>query len=155
MVSSVSLFGDLTLWARDVISGAIADPLSNRQQQSGDPGSNARFVMTSWPSRPSVYPFITVSHITTNDTNLGMQTEDSISKNVLQVDVWTKQVSQRDGFAGSVAWAIRNTQLGSNGGLASGLYDIRLISARNLDEPGKGGLHRKSLDFEISFINTT
>ena len=153
-ISSVSLFGDLTLWARDVISGSVADPLADRQRQSLDPGSNSRFVMTSFPQRAIAYPYVTVTHVTTNDEHLGMSSEDSLSRSVLQVDVWAKQVSHRDGIAGSVANAIRLTQLDTTGGLASGLFGIRLISARNLDEPGKTGIHRKSMDFQVSFINT-
>src|SRR3990170_3581700 len=143
-INSISSVRDTILLFRDLISGTITDPVSNRQQQSGDPGSNSRFVMTSYPQRAIVYPFIIVQDINMLDQNLGMQTEDSLSTMRLQVDVWTKQVSQRDGIAGSVFYGLRTSQLGTSSFVGSGLMDFRLVSMRNLDDPGKTGIHRKS-----------
>ena len=153
-INSVSFVRDVTLWARDVISGAVADPVSDRQRQSGDPGSNARFIMTSWPERSVVYPFITVQDVSMTDQNLGASTEDSLVSIRMQVDVWGKQKGQTDGLAGSAYYALRTTQLDSNGGVGSGLFDFKLLSSRNLDEPGKGGVHRKSKDLSSNFIAT-
>lgn len=150
-ITSVGFIKETTLWFRDVISGAVADPVADRQAQSGDPGSNANFVMTSWPERPVVFPYVTVSHIDNGDTQLGMQTNDTQTDMVFQVDVWTKQVTQRDGIAGSVAHAVRTNALEA---VPSGLFDLRLSSMRNQDEPGKGGVHRKILTYNVSFIHT-
>lgn len=154
-INSVSLYKDVTLWTRDVISGAIPDPVSDRQRQSLDPGSGSRFVMTSYPSRAVVYPFITVSQVNATDESLGIGTEDSLTTLRMQVDVWTMQVGQRDGIAGSVAYALRTSQLGTDGAYASGLFDYALIGMRNMDDPAKTGVHRKVLDFEVIYINTT
>ena len=155
VISSLGIVRDTTLLLRDVISGTVTDPVSNRQTQAGDAGSNARFVMTSFPERSIVYPFITVGDVTMLDENLGMGTEDSLSTMRYQVDVWTKQVGQRDGIAGSVFHGLRTSQLEAGGLVGSGLIDFRLVSMRNLDEDGKGGIHRKSMDFEFKFVNTT
>ena len=153
-ISSIGLIRDTILLFRDIISGTVVDPISDRQRQSGDPGSNARFVMTSWPQRATVFPFITVQDVSTLDISLGMQSEDSLARMQLQVDVWSKQVGQRDGIAGSVFYGLRTNQLGTSSLLGSDLFDFRLASMRNLDDPGKTGLHRKSMTFEVSFVNT-
>jgi len=151
-INSISLIRDTVLWARDVISGAIVDPIADRQRQSGDTGSNARFIMTAFPERPVVHPFITVQDIGMSDRNLGASTEDSNVQIQLQVDVWSKQKGQCDGLAGSVYYALRSNSL--DAATTSGLFDFRLLSTRNLDEQGKGGLHRKSMDFALNYIAT-
>lgn|SRR3990167_3363141 len=153
MTTSIGLIRDTVLLFRDLISGTVVDPVSNRQQLSGDPGSNSRFVMTSFPQRAVVYPFITVQDITQSDVNLGMRTQDSLSSIRMQVDVWTKQIGQRDGMAGSVFHGLRTSQL--NNLLGSDYFDLRLVSMTNRDETGKTGVHRKMLEIETSYVNTT
>jgi len=151
-VNSISLIRDSVLLMRDIISGTVSDPLGDRQRQSGDPGSNARFVMTSFPERSIVYPFITLGMISMDDESLGMRSESSLARLRMQVDVWSKQMGQVDGLAGSIYDGLRTSQLNSL--VPSGLLDARLLNLRSLDEPGKGGVHRKSMDFELKFVTT-
>jgi hypothetical protein len=154
MVNNVSFIRDTILLLRDIISGTVADPLNDRQRQSGDTGSNARFVMTSFPERAIAYPFITIQDVGMIDASLGMNTQDTSAQLRCQVDVWTKQVGQRDGIAGSVYHGLRTKQLGNSSLLSSGLYNFQLVSSRNLDEEGKGGVHRKSMDFQFRYNHT-
>ena len=149
-INSVSIPRDVVLFMRDLISGTIPDPLSNRQTQSGDAGSNARFVMTSWPERAVAYPLITVTHVSATDQRLGISTTDALMTNRLQVDVWSKQKSMTDGLTGSIYYTVRNSALTT--AVASGLFTFRLAGMRNLDEIGKGGIHRKSIDVEYDVI---
>lgn len=135
---------DSVILIRDLLSGTITDPVTNRAITGG---SNARFVMTGWAERNVVYPVITVENTGWATRPLGTSTTETLATQDIEINVWSLNRSTTDSLAGSVVAVLEHNQPVTR---ASGLYDMRIEMMNNIDEPGARGIHRKVI--EISYI---
>lgn len=136
-----SVIGGSTTFIRDLLAGKITDPLTGR---SGD----SKFVITSYPDRSVQYPVITVQQQNLSNEPAGVGTTETHIKLGMEINVWTKNVEQRDQLAGSVLAVIEQNRLGVIA--ASGLFSNRINNITQLDEEGKAGVHRAVI--ETSFL---
>ena len=128
------------LLVRDVLTNNITDPLSSRR-------TTGKFVMTSWPTRETVMPLITVNQQGWQSQYLGTSTDNTIAKIGVEINVWTQNASVRDSLAGSAITVLEQQR---NLIIGSGLHDFRINNATDLDEEGAQGVHRKLI--EVSYL---
>jgi hypothetical protein len=150
-INNQSIISDSTLRFKHLLASGITDPISATRTTS--------FVMTSWPERKIEFPLITVRTNLGVSERLGMQSEGQYLPILVFIDVWSKNVRERDVIAGSVFEILRQNQYGtdSTGNTGSGtilerLYDFRLLNMVDLDEPGKEGIHRKSIQAQYKYV---
>lgn len=150
-INNQSIIEDITKRLKNLIASGITDPISSTRT-----GSSA-FVMTSFPEKRAEYPMITLRINLGASEHLGMQSEGKLIPVLLFIDVWSKNVGMKDWLAGSVFNVLRENQYGTNTTTGSGtvlerLYDFRLLNMVDLDEPGAGGVHRKSIQCQYQFV---
>lgn len=144
-VASATIIHDVVLKVRDIINDNVTDPILATRS------SDSKFCMTGFPDRPSQYPLITVSLTSMSDTKMGMNNESTLVNMQLQIDIFAKDVVQKDTLADSVYNKLRTAQ--SSTTLPYKMYDFKLISTSDLDEPGETGLRRKVM--LVSYIVVT
>lgn len=88
---------------------------------------------------------------------LGMQSEGVIIPVNFVINVFSKNVKERDQLAGSVFNLLRVSQYDVDSTTGSGtvlerLYDFQMGNIVSLDEPNKEGLHRKIIEVSYKFI---
>lgn len=148
-VADATLIHDVTLTIRDAISSNVTDPIASSRS------STSKFVATGFPQRPAEYPLITIEVIDTSDRNLGMRSEASEVKITLEIQIWAKRPRQRDELWDSVYNFLRTYQLGTGETIATGLFNFKILSAVNIDEEGKQGLHRKAVRIQYDYLTST
>jgi len=79
---------------------------------------------------------------------------------IVNIDIWSTKTKERDCLSGSVLDLLRTTQYGVSSPVGSGttldkLYDFRMTSCNDFDEPGKQGLHRKMIEINYKYYTTT
>lgn len=140
VLSNATVLRDTLFQFKNFLSGAIADPISNRP-------SNQSFVMTSYPKRPTEMPMITIKDTNSTDvTWLGLQSESMMHQIDVEVRVWSKSVTQRDGIAGSVYNAIRTNRMEFAG---SNFHDLKLQSMVNIDLDQE---HSKVMTYQVTVL---
>lgn len=145
MVNSQTILGDTLFFVKDFLDSNISDPISRP--------SGHKFVMTSYPERPTRYPLITIKDINLDSNPLGIQSEHQLINITLEIRVWGRTISERDKLSQEVIHDLRNNQIGSSGTFhANDLFDFKLLSAINLDEPD--GPKSKILQINMIFIAT-
>ena len=150
-INDINIIGDTTIRLRSLIGSGVTDPLSSRPDGS--------FIMTSWPKRKITYPLITIRATLGTSEHLGMQSEGKLYPINVFIDVWTKDVAQRDRLSGSVIEILRLNQYGVNSTGNTGssttlerLYDFKLLNAVALDEPGIDGVHRMTIEAQYKYV---
>ncbi|MEK6885279.1 MAG: hypothetical protein AABY22_36950 [Nanoarchaeota archaeon] len=149
-ISNPSIISDAIIRIRSLLSSGLSDPGSPR-------AGTEQFILTSWPERSVKYPIITLDATMGVMERLGMQSEGAVVPVNFVINVFSKNVKQRDQLAGSVFNLLRTSQYDIDGTTGSGtvlerLYDFRLANITSLDETGKEGLHRKIIDCQYKFI---
>jgi len=145
VVSGSTILHDSVLKIRAIIASGTTDPIS------GTRSSASKFVMTSFPSRYVQYPVITVEGNKTRDERMGTQTQTMRSDLLFTVNIWSKNVKERDTLADAVYQSLKTSQMGTQAGWTGtqldGLYDLKFLGENNIDEEGKAGIHRKRMNF--------
>ena len=134
-VASATIIHDVVLKVRDIINDNVTDPIATTR------ASTSKFCMTGFPDRPAQYPIIIVSLASMSDRKMGMNNESTMVDMQLQIDILAKDVRQKDNLADSVYDKLRTAQVSTT--LPYKMYDFKLISISDLDEPGETGLRRK------------
>ena len=130
MVQTSTLLADTIFYVKDAIQDNITDPISNRP-------TNQAFIMTSYPTRATTYPIITIkdSNIQSRMT-LGLKSEASAFTIDVEIRIWANDTKIRDSLADDVYELLRTSQIGDTGtSQANALHDLRLLSSVNVDDP--------------------
>lgn len=139
-LGNTTILRDTIFLFKDFLSGAIADPISNRP-------TGQKFLHTSYPQEAVTYPIITVKDINSTDvTWLGFQSESMRHEIDMEVRVWAKDVVKRDQIAGSVYNAFRTNRLEFTG---SQFHDLRMVSMVNVDADKE---HSKVMTYRVMVL---
>lgn len=142
VISDTTFISDSTLFLRDLLGSKVTDPISSSRTS----GNN--FVMTSYPERKVQYPLITIVCNNVSGDRDGMRSEGMNLNMIFEIRAWAKDVRQRDVLAQGIVTALRQNQTDdSTGTIANNLFNMRLLSAVNVDEPGENGVHSKVLEY--------
>lgn len=151
-ISPGSFISQPVLYIRDYLQGTLADPGSPR------PG-NSQFIMTSWPTRAAVYPVVIVEDNGIRDLErLGMQSESFYRQLPFTINVFGKDIVQRDSITQQVCDALRTNQFGTAGSESTtfGLHDFKLLSILpipDVDQQGKDtGIRRKEIRISYTAV---
>ena len=143
-INDATLLTDVTLELRHIIASGTTDPIS------GTRSASSAYIMTSYPKRPTEFPFIVIQDDSISDERLGAGNEASKVNLKFKVDIFAKKVGYdatgRDRIWNNVYDALRTSQLGTSpvsGTHLIGLHDFKLLDTWNMDEPGIEGIHRK------------
>jgi len=152
-INDASILHDGVLRMKHLLASGITDPISASRS------SGYQFVMTSYPERKVEYPIITIKANQGTMERMGMQSEMAFLPIIFTIDVWSKKTKERDELSGSVFSLLRQCQYGKNsiantgsGTVLETLYDFRLLSIVDFDEPGKEGIHRKMMTAQYKYI---
>jgi hypothetical protein len=126
-ISSATYVADLVNFIRDKLISSITDPLSGKRT------SNEKFVMTEYPRREVKYPIITiVDRPSSQIQRLGMQSEGTMLRLVLEVRVWARNVKERDELYDAIHNYLRTEQFDTL--TNANLHDFTLGSVVNISE---------------------
>ena len=126
-VNSSTFIADLVNYLRDQLLTNITDPLGSRT-------GNDKFVMTSYPQRPVRYPIITVvDRGVSQEGKLGMGSEGTILRLMIEIRLWGRNVKERDELFGLVHNWLRTNQL-DTGTTSANIYDFNIRSVVNVSE---------------------
>jgi len=146
MVQTATILRDTIFYIKDFLDGEITDPISNRP-------TNQKFIMTSYPTRATTYPLITIKDTNSYDSQtLGFQSEASQHYIEIEIRVWAKSTKQRDDMADQIYQKLKDNQIGASGtSQANDIHDFQLLSSVNVDEPE---IKSKVMSFKFLFIAT-
>lgn len=144
-VSSGSILRDVLFFIKNYLSGAIPDPMSNRP-------TNQDFIMTSYPTRPTTYPLITIKDLNMNAPQiLGFQSQAMVVHPSMEVRIWANTVATRDQLADKIFYNLKQNQIGAGSTSQSfNLHDFKLTSSVNVDDPD--GAKSKIQTYEYFFV---
>lgn len=130
MVQSTNIIRDTIFYIKDLLDGEITDPISSTRP------AQEKFIMTSYPTRPTRFPIITIKDVNSFDLNaMGFQSETMMHYIDIEIRCWGNTIAQRDTMADDVWETLRTNQIGITGTFqANGLYDFKLLSNVNVDE---------------------
>ena len=144
-ITASTFISDTVKFIRDDLDSNVTDPVS--ASRSG----RERFVMTSYPQRPVLYPIITVvSENVFQVQRLGIRSEGIWFENTFEIRVWARNMKEKDDLTEKVLTRFRTNQFGGAGpSVDFGLHDLTVLSVIPVDEPGDGAI--KSSVITISF----
>lgn len=144
MVNDTTILHDAILTLRNIIASGVTDPISATRS------TNSKFVMTSYGTRPTEYPVITITDAGITGRALGMHSEAQEVSLMFRIDIQSTEVGYsnkgRDWVYDDLYDALRTNQTGVSpisGTQSHGLHNFRQLTAFNVDEPGPKGRHRK------------
>ena len=146
-IADATLLTDATLELRHILASGCTDP---GLCASGSRSASSSYIMTSYPKKPSQFPFIIIQDDNISDERLGAGNEASKVNLTFKVDIFSTKVGYdatgRDRIWNNVYDTLRTNQLGTSpvsGTHLIGLHDFKLLNTWNMDEPGIEGVHRK------------
>lgn len=150
VVQSATFIDDSLFFLVDAITDNVTDPISSRRS------SNSKFVMTSYPQRPTEYPLITITMSNSTADRLGLQTNAMDMIFTFEIRVWARNVKERDQLFRDVLNVLRTIQYTtSTGSIANELHDFTLLSAVTVDEEGDRGIKSRIMEVAYRFINVS
>ena len=148
MVSTGSIICDTLFFLKNALSGNVPDPIT---RPSGD-----KFIMTSFPSRASTYPLITIKdNGITATKKLGFQSEGFQMKLPIEVRIWARSVAERDKLFDRTFEVLRTNQfpVGTSGTSSyADLHDFKLESVNNFDEAGENSIKCKIINLSYMYV---
>lgn len=152
-LASATFLSDAILFMRDRLEVGVTDPFS------GGRPTGQRFVMTEFPQKAVLYPFIIIRDSGLSDIQrLGMQSEGIFTAINIEVHVHARNVKQRDELSQEVYEYMRTNQFGApvssdTNSVQFGLHDLALVGMTNIPNvPGDGGIRKKVLEYKFSLI---
>lgn len=147
VISASTMVADSVKFIRDLISTNITDPLSPNRP------ANSKFLLTSYPSRPSKYPLITVKLIRQETIQRYSGSQNQLVLVNLEIRVWARAMKEKDELGDEVVDTLRTNQTAANGTVDERLFafDFRVIG--DVDEDGHG--NPKSRIYEASYFVDT
>lgn len=148
MVATATILTDVLYYFKNYLSSNITDP------QSATRPSGEKFIMTSYPTRSTHYPLITIKDLNSLDKGaLGLQSEAAAYYIDIEVRVWANNVKDRDTIAQQVYQVLKDNQIGPSGtSQANDIHDFKLLSSINVDDPS--GAKSKVMTFRFLFVAT-
>ena len=153
-VNTATFLADAILFLRDNLDGGVSgqsiivDPLTRT--------GNEKFILTAYPKRPARYPILTViDKAITDQRPGGFRSETMIVTLVVEVRIWARNVLERDQLTQQVTNRLRDIQYATGGTNDAGLYDFRIGSIVNIDEPdesGEVGVRSKAIEIAYTLI---
>lgn len=149
-VNKNAVLQDFTLHLRGMLASGIVDPVSgarNTYNTNTRPANlpPSKFITTSPPYRQFYPPVISVEQTSYSAESPWINSLDQEAIIGFAINVWTKNIQQRDVLAGSCLELLRVNRLGKgSGALAEDLYDFMIVNVTNLDEKTKddrGNVH--------------
>ena len=146
ILNDATILTDSILELRRQIASGTTDPISATRE------TDSKWVETAYPKRPTNFPFIVISDESFGPTqNLGPGIESQKIEFTFMIDIFATKVGYdatgRDRIWNDVFDALRTRQFGINSSVSGthliGLHDFKLLTTRNIDEPGITGLRRK------------
>ena len=149
-VSSQTFLSDTIKVIRNSLSSNITDPILSSR------AGNERFVMTSYPDKLTKYPVIIVEDSSFIGTPAGIGSEAQDVDIGIAIEVFSRNVKQRDILTGSIYNYLRTNQrnivAGTSGTQTWGLYGFKLSNTINLDNtPGYEGIRRKRMEYSYQY----
>lgn len=145
-----TFLADTILFIRNDLRDNITDPISSTRP------SGQKFVMTSYPERPVVYPIITVKMQNSSvPTRLGMGANVFFSTLTIEVRIWARTIVEREELAQDVINRVIDNSLPHTTTGSSSNVDLigpRIESINDLDEEGKGGIHSRIVTLSYDYI---
>lgn len=147
-ISTSAFISDTVIYIRDDLRTNITDPISSSRS------STSKFVMTSYPTRPTEYPLITVTDRgIVQQQRGGMQSSVVIDVIAVEIRCWCRNIKERDETSQSVLDRLRSIQKTSSTGTdAVGLFDFRLDSIVDVSETGEQGIKSKVITLTYMII---
>jgi len=148
VVESGTFIRDLLFYVKDTLTTGVTDPITaTRSTQS-------RFVMTSYPSRFTQYPLITVKLSNYSGPSSGMQTNAMDITAIIEIRVWARNQKEKDELANDCFIVLRDAQhTASTGSIANYIYDFALLSAVEVDEDGENQPKSRILEVQYKYYN--
>lgn len=150
MVSAGSILGDVLFFLKNSISGNVPDPIASTRT-AGD-----KFIMTSYPSRTTTYPIITIKDNGIKaTTKLGFQSEGFMMRLPVELRIWGRSTTERDKLFDKMWEVLRTNQfpVGTSGTSSyADIHDFKLDNTSNLDEAGENGIKSKIINLSYMFI---
>jgi len=147
MVNVSSFITDVLSFIKSDLSSNITDPISSKRD------SNSRFIATSYPEINVEYPMITIKVTNQEASRAGMQTTAMDVFVTLELRIWAKDQKTKDSLFTDVYDRLRQIQFIASGSIENDIHDFALLSANEVDEPGKGGIKSRIGQFQYKFFN--
>jgi len=148
MAERKTLFRDLLLFLKEIISNNITDPIS------GSRGKTSSFVMTSYPEREVKYPLITLEITNVEQNRAGMQTTAMDVNLIIELRIWSKSITQSDKLTEQVLDMLADKQFSAgSGSIDNDFHDFNIGSVIRVDEPGKGATKSRIIQLNYKFYN--
>lgn len=140
---------DATLFIRDLLRANVTDPLSRS-------GSGTEWIFSGFPEKTPQYPTIIIENESNSDVRrLGQQSQGMYLQMQIKIRVWGRKVVEKDTLAQAVYDTLRSNQLSVAGTVQDQIFNFRLLSSVDVDEPGeKGaqGIHSKIMRFGYDVV---
>jgi len=152
-INTNTFLSETVLFLRDQLLANITDPISSSRVTSGPRAS--RFVMTSYPTRPTVYPIITIRNDGPTDIQrMGMRSELKWVSIPIEVRIWARNEKERDNLTEQTMNFLRTNQYGGNSTSADDkdLHDFTFLSAVPVDELGQEGVKSMVITVGYNFV---
>ena len=139
-INTSTFLSDLIIFIRDDLLSNITDPISASRMA----GRDFKFVQTSYPTRGTQYPLITVVDNNSVMSRLGMRSTQMAVNVKIEIRVWARKIPEKDELAQSIVNRLRGQQFtGADYSDTVGFHDLDIISMVNVDEPGEEGIKSK------------
>lgn len=139
-INTSTFLSDLIIFIRDDLLSNLTDPISASRMA----GRDFKFVQTSYPTRETQYPLITIVDSNSVLSRLGMRSTQMSVMARVEIRVWARKIAERDELAQNVVNQFRSDQFsGSDYSDTVGFHDLDIISMVNVDEPGEEGIKSK------------
>ena len=152
VITSSKLMSETILFIRDRLRVGITDHESTIRTTAGQ-----QFIMTSYPRREVMYPLITIKGLNATDEILGQGSETSRVTFAIEVRIWARNEKEKNNLFDDVYSYLRQNQIPSSTANTSQnvqLFDFKLLSATEIDDPGEEGIKSRILNVEYKFIAT-
>lgn len=151
-IGNTTFLSETILFIRDRLRARITDPIATARVAAGE-----KFVMTSYPRELVQYPLITVKGDNATVNPLGQNSETSIIQLTIEVRIWGRNEKEKNTLADAVITYLQHNQIPSSTANTSQnveLYDFKILSATEVDDPGEEGIKSRILTIEYKFIAT-
>jgi len=147
MVDSSTFIKDILFFIKDNLTTGVTDPITSTRS------SQSKFIMTSYPTRLTQYPIITIKLTNFSSTSAGMQTTAMDVIISVEIRIWARNQKEKDDLANDCYIKLRDIQFTANGSIENYLYRFKLLSAVEVDEEGDNQPKSRLLNIEYKFFN--
>lgn len=145
-VEKSTLLRDVLFFIKNDLLSNITDPISSTRS------TKSKFVVTSYPTRPTEYPVITIKATNVEAKAAGMQSTLQDISITLEIRVWARNEKEKDELYEDVFNRLNSIRFTtSTGSSANELHDFRVLSSVEIDEEGEPGKVIKSRIMQISY----